>query len=121
MKINYENCIFYEKYLGLVCLSVHFNAGKHGGLQQIVARLMHATLPVSCIEGCENQIVPRLHRSLVNVNATLLFMVVHRNLCLITKYILTVQFPFKLDHLDERYASFQRDPFDFGSNGWMNE
>ena len=51
MKINYAFYIFFDKFLGLVCFGVPFNAGKHGGLQQIVARLMHVILQVSYTES----------------------------------------------------------------------
>ena len=43
---NYAYCIVLEMFV-LVCFDIPLNAGKHGGLQQITARLMLATLSVS--------------------------------------------------------------------------
>ena len=46
--------------LGLVRFGVLLNAGKHSSLQQIGARLVHASLPASYTHGRWNQIIPLL-------------------------------------------------------------
>ena len=43
MKIDYAFYIFLDKFLG-IAFRRSFDAGKHGGLQQVVDRLMHTTL-----------------------------------------------------------------------------
>ena len=47
MNSHYGYYIFFDKFIGIVCFGIPLNTGKHGGLQQIVARLMIVTLPVS--------------------------------------------------------------------------
>ena len=90
MKSNYAYYRFFDKFLGLVCFSVPLNAAKHGGLQQIVARLMHATLQVSY-----TQIRSFLYyHLLVDIITILYFMIAPIEIYkLITKYVPTVQFP----------------------------
>ena len=58
--MNYTYYIIFDKFLGLVCFGIHMNADEHGGLQQLVNRLMHATLQVSYRLGRGYQIIPRL-------------------------------------------------------------
>ena len=48
-----------------------FDDGKHGGLQQIVARLMLVSQAVACTQQGRRNISFRCYRSLVDINATL--------------------------------------------------
>ena len=66
VKINYAYDIFFDKFLGLICSGIPFIASKHGGLQQIVARLMLATLSLFYVQGRENQTF-LCYRSLVDI------------------------------------------------------
>ena len=60
VKINNAYYIFFDKVLSLVCFAVPLNVGKHGVVQQIVARLMQSALAVSYTQSRGNKIIPLL-------------------------------------------------------------
>ena len=64
----------FDNLLGLVCFAVSLNDGKHGGLQQIVARLMLATLAVSILHTGSQQSIHQRKLDPASLN----------NLCLLT-------------------------------------
>ena len=66
--------------LGLASFGVHLNAGKHGCLPQIVARLMHATLPASYKQGRGYKIIPLLSLTCCDKYHLVFYGCFHRNL-----------------------------------------
>ena len=88
VKINYAYYIFFD-FFWFSLFQCSVDAGKHGGLPQINARLMNTTQSVSNIQGWRKHLVSlTCHIVLYGCS--------HRNVWIITKYICTVSFLFKL-------------------------
>ena len=92
--IKFACYIFFDKFLGLVCFSIPFIAGKHGSLQ-------HATLQVSNTQGGGNEFTSLLSLTCLHKYSHVFYGCSHRNVWIIIKYIRTEQFLFKQNFLNK--------------------